>query len=155
MLTKIALQGKLHLGGDAIERRGAMSCQLLMILCVVGATQVGCGTSVMITSRPSKAEVVMDKKKVLGRTPILLKEQAWLWTSHTLTFRKRGYLTEQRRLEASFFAPNLIICMCMWPLWPMVMQANYPNSIVVHLKEAASASLEPTDQGAVMRFQAD
>lgn len=116
---------------------------------------VGCGSSVKLTSRPHSAEVIMDGERVVGETPILLKEQTWIWTKHTLTFRKAGYVSEQRTLEASGGAANVIVCLCLWPLWPLALQGNYPESIVVELVPARQAALKAPGEGVGIAFSAD
>lgn len=116
---------------------------------------VGCGSSVKLTSRPHSAEVIMDGERVVGQTPILLKEQTWIWTKHTLTFRKQGYVSQQRTLEASGGAANVIVCLCLWPLWPIALQGNYPESIVVELVPARQAALDTSGEGVGIAFSAD
>jgi hypothetical protein len=114
----------------------------------------GCGTAVEISSRPPGAEVIMDRQVVLGRTPILLKEQAWLWTSHTLTLRKEGYVTEVVELEASSVPSSLIICLCLWPLWPLSLQGSYGVPVVIEMERGLSSEL-PVVVGDAVSFSAD
>jgi hypothetical protein len=115
----------------------------------------GCGTSTKLSSRPHGAEVIMDGERLLGRTPLLLQEQAWLWTDHTLTFRKEGYLTEQVTLEANANAANVIVCLCLWPLWPLSLQGVYQDRVVVNLEPSHSAALQRPDPLAPIAFQSD
>lgn len=115
----------------------------------------GCGTSTKLSSRPHGAEVIMDGDRLLGRTPILLQEQAWLWTDHTLTFRKEGYLTEQVTLEGEASAANVIVCLCLWPLWPLSLQGVYQDRVVIDMEPAASAAVARPDARAPIAFQGD
>ena len=98
----------------------------------------GCVSTLPIYSRPPGAEVVMDETKELGPTPILLKEQVWVWTSHSLTFTKEGYKPETVEVSASARPVSLALCsvgVCfMWMLWPVALLGRYRGELIVRLE---------------------
>jgi len=122
------------MGALGQRARGA----LIIALSAMMLGQTACTTSLPLYSRPEGAEVVMDDKRALGQTPILLKEQAWVWTSHTFTFTKAGYRPETIKVRARPRIPNIAFCLlgiCIsWLVWPAGFVGGYKREIVVNLQ---------------------
>lgn len=115
------------------------------ILLLLGAAlllQAACSTSLPIFSRPEGAEVVMSHPtrtnttpRALGQTPLLLQEQAWLWTRHTLTITKRGYRPETIEIKPEPKLVNTFGCCLMGCIgWPLVLMSEYEGEVVVNLE---------------------
>lgn len=99
----------------------------------------GCATTTPVYTRPAGADVTLEDGRELGQTPIILREQTWIWTKHTLTFTKTGYKPETIELKASAEPVNLALCFVgscvMWMLWPVALLGNYKaEEIVVRLE---------------------
>lgn len=98
----------------------------------------------MITSNPTGAKVILDQNKHLGRTPILLQEHPWVWTTHRLSFTHQGYRPATLKVEARA-RPELIGLTCFGTvtccLWPMAFAGRLPPS--VHATMTADRSVDP------------
>lgn len=96
-----------------------------------------CTSNMAIYSRPEGAQVTMDKTKPLGKTPILLKEHAWVWTRHDFTFDKEGYRTKIVKVSTKARPANMVLAVCgsACCLWSVGMLGKLPNDIVVTLEE--------------------
>jgi len=110
-----------------------------LILLIAALLFTGCATSTPIYTRPAGADVTLEDGRELGQTPIILREQTWIWTKHTLTFTKSGYKPETIQLKASAEPVNLALCFVgscvMWMLWPIALLGNYRvEEIVVRLE---------------------
>lgn len=109
---------------------------LLLLFFVTGATSA-CTSSMAIYSRPSGAKVVMDKTKPLGQTPILLREQTWIWTRHTFTFTQEGYAPQTIKVSAKARPANMVLAVCGTSccLWPIALLGQLPRDIVAQMAE--------------------
>ncbi|GEM_PF-5555306 len=116
---------------------------MIAMLCAMTLGSTACTTTLPLYSRPEGAEVVMDEKRALGQTPILVKEQAWVWTSHTFTFTKDGYRPETIKVRARPRIPNVAFCLlgfCIsWLVWPVGFAGEYKREIVVNLEREFDA----------------
>lgn len=117
------------------------------ILCIASAlVWSGCVSNTMITSSPTGAHVTMDKTKRIGQTPILLQEQAWVWTKHELRFSHEGYRAEvievsaRARPEMLFLSCFGVVTCCYWPL---ALLGKTPGKL--HIKLTPDYSVDPFD----------
>ena len=111
-------------------------------IAAVAALSSGCYSTTEIYSKPARADVVIDQTKSLGKTPIHLEEQVWLWTSHSLTVQKDGYHSQTIKIssEGMNFA-YLAVCICtLGTVIPLMFVSSYPEQYVVELKPAAPES---------------
>ncbi|MEM1347155.1 MAG: PEGA domain-containing protein [Myxococcota bacterium] len=126
-------------------------------------TSAGCASQLLITSRPTGAEVIIDDEYILGETPIVLKEQAWWVTkpgrpNHTLTFKLDGYETATREVQARPRIANFVtlgVCFpFLWFMWPIGLLGRYPEDVIVELvpEQEGSAWLEREDDASVIDF---
>lgn len=107
-----------------------------------------CATRTPIYTRPDSANVVTEDGRELGKTPILLVDRPWAWTSHTLTFTREGYEPATLELDASINPAGVAACgigACMiWMFWPICLFGNYrEEEYVVTLKQRGG--LNPMD----------
>jgi hypothetical protein len=114
-------------------------------LLALGATSTGCVSETAIYTRPAGAEVVLlERGRVLGKTPILLRDQVWVFTEHELEFTKPGYLPTRITLEPTARPLNIVFCaicsVATWPVWPMALLGDFTRSKYV-------ITLEPTGDG--------
>lgn len=78
------------------------------LACVV-SLGTGCASTTQITSEPSGAEVRVDGQQV-GHTPAsFAEEQVWVWTSHNVVLKKKGYHQFSGTMAATVNAPMLIL----------------------------------------------
>ncbi len=111
----------------------------LLLLC---ASSTGCVSETAIYTRPAGAEVVLlDRGRVLGKTPILLRDQVWVFTEHELEFTKPGYLPRRIKLDPTARPLNIAFCaicsVATWPVWPMALLGDFTRTKYV-------VPLEPT-----------
>ena len=89
----------------------------------------GCATHTPIYSKPRGATVVMDGARVVGATPLVIKEYPWLFQKHELVFSKQGYYDETVVMAPSGDPVNYGICLagaCVsWMFWPIAMLGRY------------------------------
>lgn len=113
--------------------------QLLLLLIVVMLSSA-CTSTMGIYSRPAGADVVMDRDKTLGKTPILLKEQTWIWTRHQFTFTKAGYESQTIKVSAKARPANMVLAVCTTSccLWPVALLGQLPDTIVATMTPDAN-----------------
>ncbi len=107
-----------------------------MLMCL------GCGTTqtkTLIISRPHAAQVT-TQGRALGKTPLELTEQTWVWSSRELILRKKGHLPARVTLASSPRWVNIgvISAGCVfgfWMVWPMALLSDRPTEVVVSLKK--------------------
>lgn len=120
-----------------------------LALLVTLPTLTACTTQLPIYSRPDGATVIMDEDRELGQTPLLLEEQAWVWTKHTLTFVREGYEPRTVEVAAKVRPVNLALCFVggclMWPLWPLALLGEYRDELVVRL-EPREGDVDPFEE---------
>lgn len=109
------------------------------ILFVALLTGFGCASTTKILSEPSGATVVLDGDKVLGTTPIELREMVWIWTKHSLEFSMEGYVPRETELSGQFNGVNIALCLCGggW-LFPVLFAGGYPARVHVTLEPEQS-----------------
>jgi|MDSZ01.3.fsa_nt_gb hypothetical protein len=133
----------MHIQETESRWRHRAKSAVLVLLCATTLGSSACTTTLPIYSRPEGAEVVMDEKRALGQTPIVVKEQAWVWTSHTFTFTKEGYRPETIKVRARPKIPNVAFCLlgfCIsWIVWPVGFSGEYKREIVVNLEREFDA----------------
>lgn len=106
----------------------------LLSLLVLVLMSCACSSNMGLYSRPSGATVMMDGNKRLGQTPILIKENAWVWTNHTFTFKKKGYRTKTIMVGSSARPANMVaMCLTCGLLWPIALAGTLPESRIVRL----------------------
>lgn len=92
----------------------------------------GCSKRTYIKTTPVGAEATLDDGRELGTTPILLEEDIWVWTTHTITFTKQGYKPTELTLKGKAQAANIAVCAigaCMlWMGWPLCVAGKYRDS---------------------------
>ena len=108
----------------------------------LGAGATGCVSETAIYTRPAGAEVVLlEQGRVLGKTPILLRDQVWVFTHHELEFTKPGYLPAKVRLDPTARPLNIAFCaicsVATWPVWPMALLGDFTRAKYV-------VTLQPT-----------
>ena len=115
-------------------------------LCLLGLfalTSTACSSSMGLYSRPAGATVIMDGNKHLGQTPLLIKENAWVWTSHTYTLKKKGYRTKTILVSSSARPANMVaMCLTCGLLWPIALAGALPESRVVRLSSTQVSLLD-------------
>ena len=98
-------------------------------LALILGLHVGCAKRVYMKSDPSGATVTLDDGRVLGTTPLLLKEDVWVWTGHEVTFTKEGYAPRTLKLNAKARPGNVAACgigsCVMWMVWPICIIGEY------------------------------
>ena len=119
--------------------------KVFVIFAVLGMGS-GCVSNTMITSSPSGAHVTLDKTKRIGQTPILLREQAWVWTKHELRFSHEGYRAEVIEVSARA-RPEMIFLTCFGSVtccyWPLALLGKTPSKL--HIKLTPDYSVDPFD----------
>lgn len=116
--------------------RGALFVAMLLWSCTACG---GTTTRTLIITRPHAAEVT-TKGRVLGKSPIELTEQAWVWSSRELVIRKKGYLPAKVTLDSSARWVNIGVlgagCIFgFWAAWPLALLGDRPTEIVVRLRK--------------------
>ena len=114
----------------------AAAASLCLALSVF-ALGAGCTTQTMILSKPEGAKVMMDDTRLLGQTPILLKEQAWVWTKHRLEFTLEGYQPERLEIEGSVRWGNVLATLygCVTCLvWPLALLGQLPPEVIAVMR---------------------
>ena len=119
-------------------------CQVWLWVTLI--TMSGCVSNTMITSTPTGAHVTLDKTKRIGQTPILLQEQAWVWTKHELRFSHEGYRAEVIEVGARM-RPEMIFLTCFGSVtccyWPLALLGKTPSKL--HIKLTPDYSVDPFD----------
>ena len=122
------------------------------IAALCASSQWGCATRTPVYSKPRGATVVMDGARVIGTTPIVIKEYPWLFQKHELVFSKQGYYDETVVMAPSGNPVNYGICLagsCVsWMFWPIAMLGRYPEEIVVELRPDGSHPPKPPPMSA-------
>ena len=119
-----------------------------LLLLSAGAT--GCVSETAIYTRPAGADVVLlERGRVLGKTPILLRDQVWVFTDHELEFTKPGYLPAKLRIRPAARPLNIAFCavcaVAAWPVWPMALLGDFTRTeYVVPLKPTGDLLGEQT-----------
>ena len=123
-------------------------------MAVVFGMHGGCATTrTAIVSQPRGASVELDDRGEVGRTPMVLKEETWAWTEHTVVLKKEGYATKVVEHQAQMSMTNFVICsagcLVTWMVWPLGLAGAYPNKEIsvtlVPLKPlGAWAQMAPT-----------
>ena len=127
----------------------------LLVLVFALFFQWGCYATTQIQSSPANADVVMDGKSVLGKTPIQLTEMAWVWTDHSLLVSKKGYAPAVVRIKGEFRPIMLVPCFCtLGVALPMVLIGEYAPSYFVTLEPDGIATLGPIQEDASVNFTA-
>ncbi len=117
---------------------------LTLSMCILTA---GCVSETAIYTRPGGADVVLlNRGRALGKTPILLRDQLWVFTRHDLEFTKKGYLPAQISLEPNARPLNITFCaicsVATWPVWPMVLLADFERPKYVVTMQPNPSSFE-------------
>lgn len=133
-----------------------MKRTLPILLCVSLLLATGCFSKTNIYSKPGNARVVLNHKKSLGRTPVELKEQVWLWTRHSITVAKAGY--ESQTIQISSDGVNfayIAVCVCtLGILLPIAFASSYPKQYIVELEPATpEADDAPVEETASVSFR--
>jgi hypothetical protein len=103
----------------------------------------GCSKRTYIKTTPEGAEATLDDGRELGTTPILLEEDIWVWTRHTITFTKPGYKPTELTLNGKAQAANIAVCAIgaciLWMGWPLCVAGKYRDSTYpVTMKRSAN-----------------
>ena len=127
-----------------------ISAFVAMLVCT------GCYSKTNIYSKPSGATVLVENRRLLGKTPIELEEQVWLWTNHMLTVKADGYETQSVQLRNTGINwGNAVICLCsLGVLLPVALTSGYPEQVVVELTPKAAAETKKAfEAGTAISFR--
>lgn len=100
--------------------------------------------------------MVIDNTHSLGRTPVELEEQVWLWTSHSITVRQDGYQPQTIQIRNTGINFGYVAaCVCTLGLMlPIAFASEYPKQYVVDLAPSTpEASNEAVREGATVSFR--
>ncbi len=115
----------------------------------------GCYSTTNIYSKPGNARVTLDHKRSLGRTPVELEEQVWLWTRHAITVDKEGY--EAQTIQISSDGLNfayVAVCVCtLGVMLPIMFASSYPKQYIVELEpETPESDDVPVEEDPAVSF---
>ena len=127
-----------------IKCRGRLACALACASIVgAGPGCISTTTKTLVLSRPHAATVTSGGR-VLGKTPLELEEQAWVWSSRELILRKKGHLPARVELTSSARWVNIGVLSAgcifgLWTLWPLALLGDRPLEVMVPLKKPKGA----------------
>ena len=112
-----------------------------LIVVIVGS---GCFSKTHIYSRPAGASVTIDGTHPVGKTPIELDEQVWVWTKHNVTVAADGFAPQTIQIRSTGINYGYaVVCVCtLGLLFPLAMVSEYPDQYVVNLIPATPAAAE-------------
>ena len=118
-----------------------MGWRRTLLIALIAAAFSGCYSKTKIYSKPTGAQVVMDRGYDLGKTPIELEEMVWMWTKHQLTVSAPGHEPKTIDIRATGInAGYAVVCICtaglLLPLGPA---SGYPPQYFVELTPLGAA----------------
>lgn len=131
--------------------------RLIALALAFAMFSIGCTSTTTIYTKPTGAVAKIDGKRTLGRTPIELEEDVWLWTNHMIEVSMEGYGTQNVQIRSDGLnIAYLAVCVCtLGLLLPIMFVSSYPNQYVIELKPTSpdQAAEEPISEQASIDFE--
>ena len=104
-----------------------------------------CASTTRIYTSPAGAELTLDDKKMLGKSPVEYTETVWIWTKHRVTatladHKEQSITIRNSGMQGAGFAA----CACtVGMLLPFMFISNYQPQYLIELQPIET---KPTEQ---------
>lgn len=120
----------------------------LCLLLAFSFALIGCASKTRIYTLPAGADLTLDDKKVLGKSPVEYKETVWIWTKHKVTAKLDGHSTRSITIKNNGMnGAGFAACACtVGLLLPFMFVSEYQPQYLIELEENPSKTPETDEQ---------